>query len=76
LFFILLKLNIFLTVIESTMYFAAAISIICSVISTFYYIRIIKVLYFEKSLVGNLYYPVTYKNALIIVINKIVIAKI
>jgi len=60
------KLNIFLTVIESTMYFAATISIICSVISTFYYIRIIKVLYFEKSLVGNLYYPVTYKNALII----------
>jgi NADH-quinone oxidoreductase subunit N len=60
------KLNIFLVVIQSTMYFAATISIICSVISTFYYIRIIKILYFEKGLVGNLYYPIQYKNALII----------
>jgi NADH-quinone oxidoreductase subunit N len=60
------KLNIFLSVIESTMFFSATISIICSVISTFYYIRIIKVLYFEKGLVGNLYHPIKYKNALTI----------
>jgi NADH-quinone oxidoreductase subunit N len=60
------KLNIFLSAIESTMYFSATISIICSVISTFYYIRIIKVLYFEKGLIGNLYYPIKYKNALVI----------
>ena len=60
------KLNIFLSAIESTMYFAALVSIICSVISTFYYIRVIKVLYFEKGLIGNLYYPIKYKNTLVI----------
>lgn len=53
----LVKINIFLTAVESSMYFVAAISIFCSVIATFYYIRIVKILYFEKLLVGRLYYP-------------------
>lgn len=60
------KLNIFISTIETSMYFAASIAILCSVISTFYYIRIIKILYFEKGLMGNLYYPISYQNALII----------
>lgn len=60
------KMNVFLVAIETTMYFAAIVGILCSVISTFYYIRIIKVLYFEKGLVGKLYYPINYQNSLII----------
>lgn len=60
------KFNIFLSVIESTMYFAAIISILCSVISTFYYIRMIKVLYFETGIVGNLYFSVNYIYSLIL----------
>lgn len=60
------KLNIFLTVIESSIYFAAIIGIICSVISTFYYIRIIKVLYFESGIVGNLYISISYIFSLIL----------
>lgn len=60
------KMNIFLSVIEATLYFAALIGIVCSVISTFYYIRIIKVMYFEKKIAGNLYYPITYYNSIII----------
>ena len=36
----LVKIGIFLASIESSMYFVAIISILCSVISTFYYIRI------------------------------------
>ena len=48
------------------MYFAAIVGILCSVISTFYYIRIIKTLYFEKSLTGKLYYPISYQNSLVI----------
>lgn len=60
------KMNVFLVVIENTMYFAAIVSILCSVISTFYYIRIIKILFFEKGLTGKLYYPINYQNSLII----------
>jgi NADH-quinone oxidoreductase subunit N len=60
------KLNIFLSVIESSMYFAAIVGIICSVISTFYYIRLIKVLYFESGIVGNLYISISYIFSLIL----------
>ena len=55
------EMNIFLAVgktgFYSTEFYAVAlISVLCSIISTFYYIRIIKVLYFENFLVGKLYY--------------------
>ena len=42
----LAKAGIFLSAIESSMYFVAIISILCSVISTFFYLRLIKVMYF------------------------------
>jgi len=54
----LAKINIFLSVIGISLYYVALISIICSVVSTFYYIRIVKILYFESLLVGKLYYPI------------------
>lgn len=57
----LAKMNIFLVIISMSFYFVAFTSIICSIASTFYYIRIIKVLYFENLLVGKLYYPI-YKS--------------
>ena len=48
----LVKIGVFLASIESSMYFIALISILCSVISTFYYISIhmmvmAAMLYFE-----------------------------
>ncbi len=52
------KMNVFLSVVGISFYFIAFASIICSVASTFYYIRIIKVLYFENLLIGKLYYPI------------------
>jgi NADH-quinone oxidoreductase subunit N len=52
------KMNVFLSVINDVLYLAALFSILFSVVSTFYYIRIIKVLYFENALVGQLYYPI------------------
>ncbi len=60
------KFNVFLSAIESTIYFASIAAILCSVISAFYYIRLIKVSYFEKSITGMLYQPIYYKNSLII----------
>jgi NADH-quinone oxidoreductase subunit N len=51
------KMGVFLSVLHAKYYFVALLAILCSVVSTFYYIRIIKILYFENLLVGKLYYP-------------------
>ena len=59
------KMNVFLSAMGISFYLAALISILCSVVSTFYYIRIIKVLYFEKLMVGKLYYPINTKKAVL-----------
>lgn len=65
----LAKTNIFLTAIKSYYYFVSLLAIICSVVSTFYYLRIIKILFFENKLVGNLYFPINgYTTISIIVI--------
>lgn len=62
----IVKMSIFLSAIESSMYIAALISILFSVISAFYYIRIIKILYYEPVLVGKLYYPITTQKSFVI----------
>jgi NADH:ubiquinone oxidoreductase subunit 2 (subunit N) len=61
----LAKVNIFLTLIISSMYFIAFINIVTSVVSTFYYIRIIKIIFFEKVLVGKLLYPINSKITIV-----------
>ena len=63
----LVKIGIFLVSIEASMYLVAIISILCSVISTFYYIRIVKIIYFESSIVGKLYYPIKSVLSIIVV---------
>lgn len=62
----IVKIGVFLAAIESSMFFIALLSILFSVISTFYYIRIIKILYFEQVLVGKLYYPITTQKSFVI----------
>lgn len=62
----LAKVGIFLVVVKSSAYLIAIVSIVLSVISTFYYIRFIKVLYYENTLVGKLYLPITTQKALLI----------
>lgn len=64
----MVKIGIFLSAVETSMYFVALASILFSVISTFYYIRIVKVLYFEPVLVGRLYYPINTQKAFILVL--------
>jgi len=54
----LTKLGVFLTVIQASYYVLAFFAILFSVISTFYYIRFIKILYFENVKVGKLYKPI------------------
>ena len=62
----LAKAGVFLTAMNSSAYVIAVFSILFSVISTFYYIRFIKILYFENVLVGNLYIPISTNESLII----------
>jgi len=64
----LAKLGIFSVVIKSSAYLIAGLSIIFSVISTFYYIRLVKILYFENTLVSKLYLPINTVKALLIAI--------
>lgn len=63
----LAKIGVFLVVIKSSIYLIAFISVLLSVVSAFYYIRYIKILYFDSVLVGKLYMPVSTKKALVIV---------
>jgi NADH:ubiquinone oxidoreductase subunit 2 (subunit N) len=49
------KFGVFLSLILQQFYAVAVLTILCSVVSTFYYVRLIKVLYFENLLVGKLY---------------------
>ena len=53
------KMGVFLSVLQAKNYLVAMLAILCSVVSTFYYLRIIKVLFFENLLVGRLYQPLT-----------------
>lgn len=62
----LAKMSIFLTLIGNTFYFFVFASAVFSVLATFYYIRIIKVLYFENLLVGKLYYPIETTKTILI----------
>ena len=64
----LAKVGVFLVAIKSSIYLLSILSIIFSVISTFYYIRLIKILYFENALVGKLYLPVTTQKSLLIAV--------
>jgi NADH-quinone oxidoreductase subunit N len=64
----LAKIGVFLVVIQSSAYLIALISVLLSITSTFYYIRVVKILYFENLLIGKLYHPIKTKKALIIAV--------
>lgn len=64
----LVKLSVFLVSIEAFIYYAAFIAIIISVISAFYYIRLIKLIYFEKGKSGQLYHPLKSELTVFIVL--------
>ena len=43
------KFYIFISVIEESMYFLAIVGLVSTVVSAFYYLRIIKVIYFDSA---------------------------
>tara|TARA_B110000967_G_scaffold188319_1_gene210986 strand:- start:1640 stop:3118 length:1479 start_codon:yes stop_codon:yes gene_type:complete len=60
------KTIVFLCAMDSSLYFLALASILISVISTFYYLRVIKSVYFEKTTNLKLYCNIDYSKAGII----------
>jgi NADH:ubiquinone oxidoreductase subunit 2 (subunit N) len=62
----LAKIGVFLSVIQQHYFCFVMLSAVLSVVATFYYIRIIKVLCFENLLIGKLYYPLNTSKALIL----------
>jgi NADH-quinone oxidoreductase subunit N len=48
------KFYVFFAAMESSQYFLLTISILCSTLSAFYYIRVIKILSFEKNQIQNI----------------------
>jgi NADH-quinone oxidoreductase subunit N len=59
------KMTIFLTTISSSLIFASVFAILTSVISSYYYIRIIKNLYFEKRENTTFFVPVSRSCSLV-----------
>ena len=53
------KMEIFLSALSSSLFFASIIAILSSVVSSYYYIRLIKTMYFEKKRENSFIFPIT-----------------
>jgi NADH-quinone oxidoreductase subunit N len=60
------KLFVFFSAMESSLYFLAIFSILTSVISAFYYIRLVKIMFFEKNEKWVFYKPINQETSLIL----------
>ena len=62
----LAKMGVFKALTGVSIYFFSVINILFSVIATFYYLRIVKIIFFENLLVGSLYSTMSSKNVFLI----------
>jgi NADH-quinone oxidoreductase subunit N len=60
------KMYLFLAVINSELYAAAILGVLSSVVAAFYYIRIIKLMYFESGKTFTLYKPMDQANSYVL----------
>ena len=60
------KFYVFLTSINASMYVHSVLIILCSVVSTYYYIRLIKTIYFEKIQNKIDYKPISKEISLVL----------
>nr|YP_011008441.1 NADH dehydrogenase subunit 2 [Undaria peterseniana]WBP70412.1 NADH dehydrogenase subunit 2 [Undaria peterseniana] len=67
------KLNIFVSLIDSSFFIVAIFVVITSVISAFYYIRLIKIFYFEKNKNWFFFTPLSKGAALVLVLSGLTI---
>nr|YP_009549889.1 NADH dehydrogenase subunit 2 [Cladosiphon okamuranus]AYW52603.1 NADH dehydrogenase subunit 2 [Cladosiphon okamuranus] len=63
------KLNIFIGLVDSSFYILAVFAVITSVISAFYYIRLIKIFYFEKNQNWFFFAPLTKGASIVLVLS-------
>jgi len=61
----LAKMGVFAALSGISIYYFSVINILFSVIATFYYLRIVKIIFFENLLVGNLYVTMSLKTAIL-----------
>ena len=59
--------------LENASYLMLIVGLLTSVISTFYYIRIIKVIYFESKKQHFYYRQINYKNAIVLSVSTLFI---
>ena len=62
----LAKMGVFKALTGVSIYFFAVINILFSVIATFYYLRVVKIVFFENLLVGSLYSSLNSKKVFLI----------
>jgi hypothetical protein len=62
----LAKMSVFKVLSSFSLYYISVINILFSIIATFYYLRVIKIIFFENFLIGNLYMPICSKNTFIL----------
>lgn len=67
------KFYIFFAALENASYLMLVVGLLTSVISTFYYIRIIKVIYFESKKQHFYYRQINYKNAIVLSVSTLFI---
>jgi len=67
------KLYVFLAAINAKMYLIAILGVLASVIGAAYYIRIIKIMYFENPKEINNYKPIDFLKSLILAISLLFI---
>uniref|UniRef100_UPI0030DEDA9F NADH dehydrogenase subunit 2 n=1 Tax=Ecklonia maxima TaxID=428677 RepID=UPI0030DEDA9F len=67
------KLNIFVSLVESSFYIVSVFVVISSVISAFYYIRLIKIFYFENNTNWFFFAPLDKGAAMVLVLSGLTI---
>ena len=67
------KLNIFTGLVDSSFYIVAVFAVFTSVISAFYYIRLIKIFYFEKNQNWFFFAPLTKSSSIVLVLSGLTI---
>ena len=68
------KFYIFIAAVESELILLAVLGVISSVISAFYYLRIIKIIYFDESDNSNFHFIASNKTVFIIILSMIFIS--
>jgi len=67
------KFYIFIAALNADLIFLAVLGVLSSVISAFYYLRIIKVMYFDESEEFNIQFIISTKSLLVLIISMIFI---